>query len=67
MSERSEAAIALLIDHVIRDVAELPDRTSPDDNPDTMLVTTRELRDILWQRLLEKPADIRRRSAESIP
>lgn len=32
---------------VIRDVAELPDRTSPDDAPDMMLVTAEELSMIL--------------------
>jgi len=32
---------------IIRDVAELPDRTSPNDQPDMMLVTADELRTIL--------------------
>lgn len=36
-----------LIDNVIRDVAELPDRTSPEDWPEAMLVTADELRMIL--------------------
>lgn len=36
-----------LIDNVIRDVAELPDRTSPEDWPEAMLVTADELRAIL--------------------
>lgn len=36
-----------LIDKVLADVAELPDRTSPDDWPDAMLVTADELRTIL--------------------
>lgn len=38
---------AELIDGVLRDVAELPDRTSPDDQPGMMLVTVDELRGIL--------------------
>ncbi|WPZ36740.1 hypothetical protein T8K17_11400 [Thalassobaculum sp. OXR-137] len=32
---------------VVQDVAELPDRTSPDDWPDAMLVTAKELRRIV--------------------
>lgn len=32
---------------IIRDVAELPDRTSPEDQPEMMLVTAEELRAIL--------------------
>ena len=55
---RSSAVIAYmakrreeLIDGVIRDVAELPDRTSPADWPDAMLVTADELRSILLHRL----------------
>ena len=36
---------------IIRDVAELPDRTSQADNPSMMLVTERELHNILWSRL----------------
>lgn len=35
------------ISNVIRDVSELPDRSSPDDEPDMMLVTAAELRSIL--------------------
>jgi hypothetical protein len=38
---------------VIGDVAELPDRTSPDDEPDMMLVTADELKTILCTRLAE--------------
>lgn len=45
-SNRSE-----LIADIIRDVAELPDRNSPDDWPEAMLVTADELRDILVRRL----------------
>lgn len=36
---------------VIRDVAELPDRSSPPDWPDAMLVTADELRTIIESRL----------------
>ena len=36
-----------LVEKVARDVAELPDRTSPDDWPDAMLVTADELREII--------------------
>lgn len=39
-----------VIDDVIHDVAELPDRTSPADFPDAMLVTADELRCILRRR-----------------
>lgn len=34
------------IDRIIQQVAELPDRTSPDDWPEAMLVTADELRSI---------------------
>lgn len=34
-------------DRIIQDVAELPDRTSPEDQPDMMLVTADELRVIV--------------------
>lgn len=37
---------------VIRDIAELPDRTSPPDAPDMMLVTAEELRAILTNRFM---------------
>lgn len=39
--------VAGLIDRIIRDVAELPDRTSPEDWPEAMLVTAGELRGII--------------------
>lgn len=38
---------------VVRDVAELPDRTSPDDQPDMMLVTAAELDRIVTSRIAE--------------
>lgn len=36
---------------ILVDVAELPDRTSPEDQPDMMLVTANELRDIVLSAL----------------
>lgn len=42
-----------LIERIIRDVAELPDRTSPPDWPDAMLVTCDELRSIIEPQLAE--------------
>lgn len=41
------------IDSIVRDVAEIPDRNSPDDNPEMMLVTEKELRAILEDRCIE--------------
>jgi len=40
-----------IIASVLRDVAELPDRSSPDGKPDMMLVTGAELREILIEHL----------------
>lgn len=39
--------VETLIETVIRNVAELPDRTSPENQPDMMLVSAEELRVIL--------------------
>lgn len=36
---------------IVRDVAELPDRTSPADQPDMMLVTSAELTEIICRAL----------------
>ena len=47
----TEQEIDSLINIVIRDVAELPDRTSPEDWPDAMIVTSDELEEILTNRL----------------
>lgn len=44
-----------MIDEIIRDVAELPDRTSPEDQLDMMLVTADDLRTIIRSHL--KPHD----------
>jgi hypothetical protein len=41
------------IDSIVRDVAELPDRNSPDDQPEMMLVSDKELRDIISDRCIE--------------
>lgn len=41
------------VNSVLNDVAELPDRTSPDDEPDMMLITAEELKTILCTRLAE--------------
>lgn len=38
-------------DAIVRDVCELPDRTSPDDQPDMLLVTVEELHAIILSRL----------------
>lgn len=35
------------VEEIIRDVCELPDRTSPDDQPDLLMLTVKELRIIL--------------------
>lgn len=64
MSKRHPSAVVAyvarrretIISGVIRDVAELPDRTSPDDWPDAMLVTADELRAILMGRLSLEPS-----------
>lgn len=42
--------------HIIQDVAELPDRTSPDDKPDLLLVTEDELEGIICAALNEGAA-----------
>lgn len=48
VSRRQSPDVASL---VIRDVAELPNRTSPEDWPEAMLVTAEELENILRARL----------------
>ena len=47
----TEQEIDSLINLVIQDVAELPDRTSPEYLPDAMIVTGDELDEILTNRL----------------
>jgi hypothetical protein len=40
-----------LADEIVREVCELPDRTSPDDQPDALMVTWQELRTIIIREL----------------
>ena len=50
MSERATpetSPVHIWIDDVVRDVAELPGRDSPEDQPEIMLVTATELRDCI--------------------
>lgn len=47
------------IDNVLRDVAELPDRNSPKDWPEAMLVTGAELRQIIVTHAPTEPLDAR--------
>ena len=53
-TDKRAAAIAALI---VRDVAEIPDRCSPDDQPEMMLVTSDELTHIVMRRLAALEAD----------
>lgn len=46
-----DAATLQVLHDIVRDVAELPDRTSPEDWPEAMLVTGEELIEIMWTRL----------------
>ncbi|WP_422383297.1 hypothetical protein [Roseibium album] len=50
-TEDEQKARTELIGLIIRDICELPDRTSPDDEPDLLLVTIQEL-DIILRRHL---------------
>lgn len=55
--ERLEArrvAHKLIADEIVREVAELPDRTSPEDAPDMMLVSADELRAVVLAALQPK-------------
>lgn len=45
-----------IVEMIVRDVAELPDRTSPEDQPDMMLVTAEELASIVREHLRSAPA-----------
>lgn len=49
--------VSRLIDRVTRDVAELPDRNSPEDWPEAMLVTAAELADIIRAALPVESSD----------
>ena len=46
------------IENVLRDVAELPDRNSPEDWPEAMLVTGAELRQIIVAHAPAEPVNI---------
>jgi hypothetical protein len=48
---QEQAWAAGIAEQVCRDVAELPDRTSPEDQPDMMLVTAEELAEIITRQL----------------
>jgi hypothetical protein len=49
----TEDQIKRIIERVLQDVCELPDRTSPDDQPEMMLVTGEELETILENALTQ--------------
>ena len=46
----NEQRASELANEISRDVAELPDRTSPDDWPEAMLVTGEELHSLIIER-----------------
>lgn len=56
LTASASAADRRLRERIIQRVAELPDRTSPDDWPDAMLVTAEELLDILADELAVRDA-----------
>jgi hypothetical protein len=62
MNNEKNAAPADWINDVVRDVAELPDRDSPPDAPDMMLVTGDELREIV-----ERHAPVAHAQKEAAP
>lgn len=49
------AVLEKIADRIVLDVAELPDRTSPDDWPEAMLVTGEELHWIVLEALKATP------------
>lgn len=55
--EQQAAAAPDWISDVVRDVAELPDRDSPEGQPDMMLVTVNELHDIIARHAAPARAD----------
>lgn len=59
MTTDNKTPVELWVDLIVRDVAELPDRTSPEEWPEAMIVTDEELRDILTERI----GDLSRRAA----
>ncbi|MBG6161510.1 hypothetical protein IWQ54_001160 [Labrenzia sp. EL_195] len=42
-----------VIEGVVQDVSELPDRASPKDQPEMMLVSANELQTIIWRNMFE--------------
>jgi hypothetical protein len=54
---RSAQPVEALLDDIVRQVAELPDRSSPEDWPEAMLVTSDELRSILTAILTAQAGD----------
>ncbi len=52
VAERARKKMEDAIPAIIQDVCELPDYTSPDDNPDLVQCTVKELRMILRRHLL---------------
>lgn len=53
MADMTSEDVAQIAELVVRDVAELPDRTSPDDWPEAMLVTGEELYTLIVKRFAE--------------
>lgn len=56
----AQQAQAVDITQIIRDVAELPDRNSPEDQPELMLVSAEELRAIIERHSEQQPQDAER-------
>lgn len=52
-AEVRRARLESALDRICVSIAELPDRTSPEDWPDAMLVTASELKTIIRETLLE--------------
>lgn len=61
-----EAQAEALAQQVVQDVAELPDRTSPDDWPEAMLVTSEELRSIVSAALRRVQAETWEAAAKEV-
>lgn len=55
-----------LIESIIRDVAELPDRSSPDDFPEAMLVTADELQEIIERHVITNATTIEADSGKAL-
>lgn len=57
----TEPTVEEIVAEIVRDVAELPDRTSPPDEPMMLLVTERELQEIAEIRIATLIASWRER------